>query len=203
MHGADPLLPSHRECGGTPVLQGAGLRMCREGQGGAAGERRSFTARTELRLSGLQREHTSHSDTESEQPRFPCTGDTGSLCSFHAGSTFPALHNSGAAGRAGQPQEQRAKTDSTLVLALHLTGPLRGKAEQGDSSVPAAAAAAEPEQLFLGMAGADVFLWSCYAPAPRCSWVHYNPCVHPQPGLSHCREWLLHGVLFQQYPGWL
>lgn len=47
MHGQDPVLLSDWERCGTLVLLGAGLWMCREGQGSAAGEKRRFMASRE------------------------------------------------------------------------------------------------------------------------------------------------------------
>lgn len=65
-------------------------------------------------------------------PGFP-----GSLCSFQAGSTFPACTASGAAARPGQPQEQRATADSILLLALEcFTGSLEAQVGQTRGTIP-------------------------------------------------------------------
>lgn len=111
-------------------------------------------------------------------PSFP-----GSLCSFHAGSTFPACTASGAAGRPGQPQEQRATADSILLLALEcFTGSLEAQVGQTRGTTPcqqqqqhsqsSSSSAGQEQRCFYGA----VVSW--FQDAPECSATPV--CTHSQ-----------------------
>lgn len=157
--------------------RGRAVQQGREGDLWQAGNDTSLTCRESTRVTVTQ----SLSD-----PGFP-----GSLCSFHAGNMEASRQQEGQSSlRNNVPRPAASRCIFGNIGVFYRLSQGSGKADQGDNSVPAAAAV-EPEQVPLGRAGADVFLWSCYAPAPRCSWVHCNPCLQPR-----YRECLLHCVLF-------
>lgn len=65
-----------------------------------------------------------------------------------------------------------------ISITFYMTSCSSGNQDRGDK-FSTHWLAVEPEQLPSAWKGTDAFLWSCYASAPRCSWVHYNHSLHP------------------------
>lgn len=78
--------------------------------------------------------------------------------------------------------QQHPHTHPGISMVLYSISCSSGNWDQGDKS-SAGSRSRQQNQSSPSPArqGTDAFLWSCDAPAPRGSWVHYTHYLHPQP----------------------